>query len=353
MVKNKLYDYLIFFGICTLLVIAPLVRGAKPLWVMTIIEIEIFSLVFIWLWKINNNRSKYYLTKGDSHARATEKGLIKRKFIRTPIDLPLWLFVFLGVFSCSMSIYLYASMLAMFRLFAVVGLYYLVVNNLSKKFISYIVVLLITMGVALSLIGFAQLFCDLKHEWWYPRAFMASTFINHNHFSGYLELIIPLTIGVFVMKRRDSSHRYVNDRALFFLRCILALSLLVMVCAFVIAQSRGAWVCLTVSILIMNIILVRRRFLKKISFLIFVFIVAVGVLFILGDNDTLSQRMESLSKVEEEGTFNVRLEIWKGTVEIIKDNIWKGTGIGTFAWSFAQYRPIKVLGKRAFYSHND
>jgi hypothetical protein len=55
-----------------------------------------------------------------------------------------------------------------------------------------------TIGGIVALTGLFQLFGLLPHHWWKPAEFMASTFVNHNQFAGYLEMLFPLGVVLLV-----------------------------------------------------------------------------------------------------------------------------------------------------------
>lgn len=62
---------------------------------------------------------------------------------------------------------------------------------------------------------------------------------------------------------------------------------------------------------------------------------ALGLLQLLGGR--VSSRFDSLGLVDEG-----RVEAWKSTLNIIADNPWFGTGMGTFQWAFPPYRSPNI-----------
>lgn len=130
-----------------------------------------------------------------------------------------------------------------------------------------------------------------------------------------------------------------------------ALSL--MVIALIFSHSRGAWICLTVSLLAMNLVLIKRGILKKASLVIFLLIIILGITYIYAGYDTVAQRLRTAEQLNEEDFVKTRKEIWQGSVNMIKENPMIGTGIGTFVWGYPRYRPEGLAGLRAHYAHND
>ena len=81
---------------------------------------------------------------------------------------------------------------------------------------------------------------------------------------------------------------------------------------------------------------------------ILLFIIVVIFLFNVIDLDFLMKRVSGYWELDLSG----RIEMWKGTVNIARDNWLLGTGPGTFTHNFPKYR---LLGLTSFvnYAHND
>jgi len=327
--KKEIYRNIFLFGLAAVLIFSPLVKGAVQLWSISLIELVVLLLVFTWFWKINNEK---------------EQG-----FRKTTIDFPLWTFVVLAAISCVFSIYKHASLIEILRLMTMVGVYYLVVNNFDRKMSLRLGTSVIIMGTAMSLFGLAQYFLGLEHSWWIPENLLASTYVNHNHFAGYLELAIPLAIGIFLGQKVDSS--FFRFKTLM-LKLGLVVALMIMLGAFVFSQSRGAWICLLISLIVMNMILIRRKVLDRKSLIIFLLFIVLAVGYLYAGYDPVAERLRSVEQINEESFLSGRMKIWSGSINMIKHNSLIGTGLGTFVWGFPSYRP-EGLDVRAHYAHND
>ena len=323
------------------MIFAPLARGAVRLWSMAPLELVILLLVFLWLWRVNNRE----IEDGSRKTKKEEQGIR-----RTQLDLPIWLFVGLAGISCFFSIYKYAGLLEMLRLLTMVGVFYLVVNNFDRRMRLRLATLVIIMGAGMSLLGLGQYFCGLTHFWWGADEFLTSTYVNHNHFAGYLEMAIPLAIGILIGLKRDGVS---SDFQFLSFRIGLAGALLIMIAALVFSQSRGAWVCLTVSLIIMNIALVKGQILKRQSLFVFLLLIALGIAFIGGGYDAVSKRLGTAKEINKAEFIETRKKVWQGSIDMIKANPLIGTGIGTFVWGFPGYRPKGLAGVRAHCAHSD
>lgn len=318
--KDSLYRNILWYGVAALLIFTPVARGAVKIWSIALVLFVEAVLIFVWLWRLNNND--------------------EAKFKSTPLDRPIILFAILAIISFVFSIYKHDSFYALLRLFGYIGLYYLVVNEFDHKMRKRIVWLVIFLGTALSVYGFLQYFGIFNHPWWFQKDFVAATYINHNHFAGYLELIMPLVaVIIFSMKGR---------------RIILAAALVLMLTAFVLTQSRGAWLSLTIALLAIGFILMKRIALNKKAFIAFLSVLIVLFSLLYFGKDIISQRMDTVSQIAEgkELSIGARFKMWQGTLSLIKERPFVGTGIGTFVWAFSRYRPEEFYAIANF-AHND
>lgn len=320
---EKIYKTFLWIGLASLIVFTPVARGAVRIWSITVVLFIESILIFVWLLKINNT-GRYGLK-------------------RTDADVPIALFVILGVTSLFFSVYRHDSFYAILELLGYVGVFYLVINEFDGVMVKRLIRLIIGLGSALGLYGLLQYFGALNHPWWVPKDFLASTYVNHNHFAGFLELVIPVTMAMSISLK--------NRRLL--LQSALILALVIMVPAFILTQSRGAWVSLVVSFFAMGIIFLRRRTLNAMSVFLFLLMAIIVFSFLYFGKETISQRMSSIAQGEaQEASAEIRLMIWRGSIGMIANSPITGTGIGTFIHAFPPFRPAG-LNVQANFAHND
>jgi len=327
--SSRAYRNILQYGIMAVLVVAPFAKGAMKIWSIAFVEIVVLLLLFLWLWRVNNGSSE---------------------FKRTGLEVPVVLFIMLALGSSATSIYKHASIVAMLKILTICGAFYLFSNNFSSRRSVSITGLIITIGATISLLGLAQYFLGLEHSWWKPEEFLAATYVNHNHFAGYLEIAIPLAIGILVFLKRSSvstNFKFISIRA------GLVTGLIVMVLAFVFSQSRAGWACLTTSLLIMVSMLVRRRILRRWCLFVFVFLIVMTVAYIYAGDDAVATRFRSFEKFASVGFIDGRVQIWQGTLDMIRQRPFIGTGIGTYVWGLQTYRPQAISSIRPHYAHND
>lgn len=272
-------------------------------------------------------------------------GVTGTRVTGTAINIPIFLFAALAIISTFFSIYKHDSIYALLKLACYIGIYYLIVNEFDRKMVKRLLYVVIGMGSALSICGLLQHLNIIGHSWWEPKEFIAATFVNHNHFSGYLELVIPVAV-ISLMKRSAAGKPAI-------LKILIVSALVIMVTVFILAQSRGAWIALSASFLVMMYVLAKKgRGNIKNSAKLILLSAAIVLLAYFG-RDLISERVSGSISAESAGdSFATRLLIWRGAVNMIAHSPFTGTGIGTFVWGFPRYRPEGLDGLANF-AHND
>jgi len=119
--------------------------------------------------------------------------------------------------------------------------------------------------------------------------------------------------------------------------------------AFIFAQSRGGWVSLGASLLIMNIIFIKKRILKKNSIFIFFFI---AVLFFGFLSTRSSVDTSRITQPEQVLTLNGRLDIWQGALQMVKDRLFRERASGILTKGSIVFG-LQVLTSGQFMAHNE
>ncbi len=329
----KLYKSLLFLGVAAILAFSPIARGAVRLWSVTPVLLVAYAMIFLWLFKMVNSQGtkKNEIASGASRPRNDDAS-------KTAPFLPILLFAILAVISFALSIYKHDSFYALLRLFAYIGLYCLVVNEFDHMMRKRLIQLVIWIGTGLSAYGLLQYFGIFGHSWWVPQRFLAATYVNHNHFAGYLELVIPAALAI-TLRRKN--------------KLFVMTALVIMSAAFILTQSRGAWISLAVSLAIMAIMIVRkgRGGVKAALILTLVILAAASLLYFT--KDTVSSRISTVTDIKAgEDVSGGRFKIWQGAIGMIKERPLTGFGIGDFDAGFYRYRP-EGFNMRAVYAHND
>ena len=270
------------------------------------------------------------------------------KWTKTPLDIPIIGLLVLSVLSGIFSMHRPSSLSAISLLMSHLVLFYLSVNVIQyRAYLKQLIYLIISLGVILCAFGFIKWYGFNPFPWWeYPDLEqinihrLSSTYVNANNFSGYLEMILPVIIGLILTG-------YVSRRKF----PMILLSLL-MLWALIITYSRGGWIASAAGLLFLSIMLTIDRHVnrKKIMLLLGSSILVASFLILF--STSLTDRFLSIWQQSFLPSFRGRIIAWHGIIKMISDYPFLGIGPGTFETIFSQYQPPGLL---AYYSkaHND
>lgn len=150
-----------------------------------------------------------------------------------------------------------------------------------------------------------------------------STFFNPNVFGFYINFIILLSLEKINFKK-------LNLDNLVFVSGLICL---------ILTFSRTAWISLIVAMLAAS--LFNKKYIK---YALIVSIAIFGADYLLGAGRT------NVAKTAGDSSFLYRLDVWKTSLEIIKDNFVNGIGFGTLFKYVASYS--KVVSTKIEHSHS-
>ncbi len=216
---------------------------------------------------------------------------------------------------------------------------------------------IVAIGLLEAAFGLFQSFS--KHAFfslYQPSPFARGSFISKNHFAGYLDMVIPLTLGLILArmsKRPDSlaprtartAQEYRAKNAL------LATAFGIMLCAQLLSGSRGGIISTAVGALCFILMVSRQKLLRrKIRWISITFAATLIITTLLIPDQFLAM----LTRFEEqpfESSFGVRWAIWRGQMQMILDYPLFGTGFGTLSHLMRRYQ--QVLFAQLAYSESD
>jgi len=219
------------------------------------------------------------------------------------------------------------------------------------------------MGIFQALYGLFELYSKNPRILFYKKIYgldtVTGTFVNRNHFSGYLEMIIPLTIGLIIaridlfsmtgLKWRERILRF-SERG-FAVNLILSLCVVFMSIAILLSKSRSGVFLLIFSFILFFVMTVMyygqivhsqiwvKRFLQVIFLIIIFASLYVGI----------GATMERFAM--EELLMTGRPIVWSNASGIASDFPVFGSGLGTFASLYPAYE--EVWRGRYSHAHND
>jgi tetratricopeptide (TPR) repeat protein/O-antigen ligase len=262
----------------------------------------------------------------------------------TGILIPFAILAAMAVSSVFVSIYPSATWKALLRFMMYLAVFFLATETAGHRGRTYKLLMVMT-GVAafLVIVGLVKYSGGSVPTFWQhnvpgQEGFLTSTFYNHNHIAGFLEIVFPIALSlVFIW---DPPRRH------FWFAAVVLL-----IVGLVLAMSRGAWVATFVSMGCCTFLLwLKRRWGWRRMIPIGLALTVLILLVFLASTPAL-ERLGSMDNPNEP-SISTRTDIWEGTVQLVKERPLLGWGLGTFPWSFPHTRPLGMFG-RAREAHCD
>ena len=369
------YDILIEIGIAVLLVYLPLAFGGMAEGTLPLMELAIALLMLIWLLKAFAHRHE------DRHHSHLPQCVAAFRVMASPIWLPCGLLLALIALQCvplpqmlvkwtspatyrlyadaaaaisvplpallPLSVCSYATMTEWRELFAYFMLFALMVHNIrSPHQIRRLAFLIIAVGLFESLYGMVEYFSGRNQIFFLKKTSsfaVSGTFVNKNHFAGYLELVIPLAFSVLFSRLNERSQasskwfvRFLDEK---YMKVFLtSFVLLILIAGLFLSGSRGGIISFAGGILCMLLLSFQRRPLKKKAFAILFITLLAGVIAFTIGYDTAIKHLQTFQDFNADGSFQLRLNYWKDTLHIARDFPLFGSGFGTFGHIYPTYQ---------------
>lgn len=319
-----------FYIICALIVFTPLARGSVHPWATTIIQILIIlATILLIIEKLSVK--KITLPK-------TQHPMIK----------PLSALIILAGISALLSDHKFLALEGFILLLTYIAAYFITYAAArTRKQQRILVYVIISTALFLSIFGLLKRFGVNPFPFWeyanlnYPIEMLASTYGNHNHMAGFIEMAIPFLLVLFMTRTRSHSTIFIMIYLVLILLTVQALTL-----------SRGGWISTICAMVFMMVVLLfQERFKSKKLILILAGTFLIISAFILVSTPVV-ERLITLAEMDEMANIESREKAWTGTVNLIKDHPYTGTGPGTYAVVFPKYQPpgFTVMFRTA---HND
>jgi len=320
---SSITRYSLFF----LLVFTPLARGSVQGWAITVIHIV--TLIAL---------AAFFLEKSQTGSWV---------WIKTPLDKPIICILLLCILSSVFSLHRYSSFWSMVLLINYVVIFYLIINTVrTRSQFRQLVYLIIGVAVFLSIFGIIKQSGANPFPWWDYQDIpqntnrLSATFGNADHLAGYMEMAIPILLGLFITGPRGVK-----------IYLIIGLTLLLLT-ALILSLSRGGWIGAFTGFFFMTVVLLFDRHFRTKRLVLILACSFFAVMFIVLSNTPVVERIRTLEQNNKISIIESRVSRWKGTIAMIKDHPILGTGPGTFATVFTQYQP-PGHAKRSFFAHND
>jgi O-antigen ligase len=378
--KDFICSKIIEYGILGVLIFSPLPAASVYEWSILVIEIAVFTMLGVYILM----KHRPILPPGQESVMKKLRFLFVGFFVYLifqMIPLPVFLvkiispgtYHFKEQFSLgiqaekfmTLSISPFHTFQAGMELLAYVILGFLVIKTVTERVqIKRIVTVLLAMGFFEAFYGLFELYRNNPRILFYKKEInlhaVTGTFVNQNHLTGYLEMIIPVIIGLIIAKMDIifRSKATLRDKIAvlgekgFALNFVMGAFVIFMTVGLVLSRSRSAVFSIVVMFLVFSYLSVfyfrgqgaSQSGVRKFIHIFFIFIIIFAVY--AGIDATL----ERFSKEGLPG--GQRPQYWAHTFEMAEDYPVFGTGLGTFALVYPAYEDIGLYGFLR-HAHND
>jgi O-antigen ligase len=241
-------------------------------------------------------------------------------------------------------------------------LFFFLLRNISKsrKSIKLLVGIMVGLAIVEAIYGLIQALVPSLGVLWvdYIQAGLGNsrgTFINRNHFAGFIEMVWPLALGLslamgFRGKEVNLKKLLASDRLN--KQILLVLGMVIMLLALLLSKSRAGIMGAIIGFF--TFILLSRSSEKQLSRGFWVMSgVVIGLIILYGIKIGFDPIIERFLRVGEQfGEGDNRLDIWRDSLVIVKDHP-LGIGLGNFKNVYPVYNVSRISDTRFLYAHND
>jgi O-antigen ligase len=313
-------------GICALVAFAVLAHGAVEAWSEAVLEIGAAALLLLW-------------------------GLLgvfqKRVEVRwNPLLWPLLGLAGFGLvqYLARLSVYPYLTKIELLRLATYLMLFFLAGQAFrTAEQWRALVWFLLVLGFVVAVFGIIQHYTFNGKLYWVRELRYGGEpfgpYVNRNHFAGLMELIVPLGLGMLVLRgaRRDQLP-------------LVALFTILPIGALFLTASRGGIMTFLVQLGLLGILaLARTVWRRQLAVITGVLILAGAFVAWLGVGRALERFAEFRSQEVSEARRQVMI---KDSWRIFLDHPLMGTGLGTLESVYPRYES-SYDGKVVNHTHND
>jgi len=409
-----LCDKAIEGGLLFLIIFTPLAFGTVHIWSITVMELLVAFLVILWMIKsLNIQRLKddYLINYNRDGGGQVLLSSSRLGLVKTPLNIPILLFIALVVFQLTplppsalklispgtyqlysetlphawpaselkgteesapeirksgwrrLSVYPGATKGGLLKLLSCAAVFFLVVNNLkTKRQLGRMAMTIIGVGFIISLVGILQHLSGTGKIYWFRDASYSNffgTYVNRNHFAGYVGLALGLALGYFLTLERQparigfpgiSEYGPQRSEEVGPKRVLLGFLIVIMMGAILLSASRGGVVSVMVALALYSFLLgIRRGPRKKGRAVPIILSFVLALVVWVGKGPSLSR----LSTLFEPSIIeNTRPVIWRDTMGLVGHFPILGTGLGTFRHIYPAYQTVSF--PRLFnHAHND
>jgi len=262
----------------------------------------------------------------------------------------------------TLSVYPHATRTELLKILSYLGIFLLIVNYVdSKRKLMRIGTIIVFSGIIVALLGIVQKVASAHKIYWFweplyrKDASFFGSFVNPNHFAGYIEMVVPVSIGLFIVKWGNLTKDKLRGIREFLIKigneegCKLILFsffIVLMVGALFLSSSRGGIISFLGSMIFLLLMIIKREKGRQNIFIIIGLLISVFSLLIWMGIRPLLEEFSSIQDLSKDYDIQYRFQNWRDMGKSIQDFPLFGVGLETFSRIFPKY---KTIGLQYYY----
>lgn len=365
-------------GLILIILFSPLAFGSVHIWAYTLLELIVFSLLILWAARqvlFPHNMEDVGGTK--ELAPVYVSLIIFLGFVLLQIiPFPPQVVRFFsprafelynlaipgyekGTLWRGLSIYPHASTIALIKYVTYAGVFFLITQDIrERKRINRLIIALICAGSFEAIYGLYGYFSRNYSIFGFSKIHMpgpaTGTYVNRNHFAGYLGMIVFISIGYLLSKvrvkpRQDYGCRQwlVNlfNSAKTPESGLVLIMIITMILGIVFSLSRMGVFSFVVSLLLVIFFALINKQRRVVSLVFIIFALGLSASLWYGLDPLIDRYYQSTE------SYINRAVVWESTWRLIKDYPVTGSGLGTYESIFQRYKPRDFSHHLLIYDH--
>lgn len=327
--KRATHDTRVLYGVIGLLMFTPLAFGGRAPWSLYILQAG--SAVLLAAWTIAHIRSNEFTIR------------------RSPLFWPA--LAFAGLISLQLipgiSAYWHATYSQLLQFVAYGCICFLISQTLTHtRHLRIIAKALAIFGSAVALFAMLQSLSSPGRIYWWRAPFDGGwtygPYVNHNHYAGLMEMLIPVPLVFAFSQFARRRERWIAASIAAFMGATIFLS-----------GSRGGMLAFAAQIALFALFIFREHRKQSVAVLFTAFVlITVGVVAWTGAHEVGSRLATLSSDPRAELSTDIRLQIDRDILTMVRQRPLLGWGQGTFADVYPRFRSF-YTDSAVNAAHND
>ncbi len=258
----------------------------------------------------------------------------------------------------TLSVYPYATRTELIKIINYLGVFLLIINYVdSKQKLMRVSTYIVFSGILVALLGIAQKLAGASKIYWFWEPLFKKDdsffgpFVNPNHFAGYVEMVVPLSIGLFIAKWKHMVKEQLRGIREFFIKmgeeegCKLILFsffIILMVGALFLSSSRGGIISFLGSMVFLLAMMIKKEKGGRNITILVVFLISIFSFLIWMGIWPLIEEFSTLQNLSRDYDIQYRFQNWKNIYKLVQDFPLFGVGLEAFSSIFPKYKTSEL-----------